>query len=99
MSSFKVDTDAFTKAIDEYTKELENLKDIKDSISKTLVILKTDGWNSKAGEACMNKFDGKWANEIDKYIVLVSHLTNVLAEAKAPFDDLVKVAESLQTIG
>lgn len=99
MTKFRVDTDTFTVAISAYKKELDNLQRIKNSIQKILDELRRDGWNSAAGDACMKKFEKDWSKDMDKYIVFVEHLNNVLSQSKPEFDKLVEQAKDLQNIG
>jgi len=98
MEDFRIDTEAFHKAIEEYKIQLSNLNTIKTNISSNLKVLKESGWNSRAGEACMKKFDDKWAKEIDKYINLVDFLDEVLQGAQPEFENLIDEANKLQVI-
>lgn len=99
MGEFKIDTDAISKAISEYDQQLKDLNEIKKNIQDILKALKNDGWNSKAGEACMKKFDDKWANEIDKYTKLLDFLEGVLNGTKPEFENLINESNKLQSIG
>lgn len=98
MRGFEVDIDALSKASKEYEDQLGELNRIKKEISETLKTLKDEGWNSKAGEACMKKFDDNWAKELDKYINLVDFLKDILKQTKPELEKLVDKANSLQSI-
>lgn len=98
MVDFKVDTDKLLSAINKYNEQLEELHSIKRSLIDSIRVLRTTGWNSKAGEAALQKFETIWSDDITKYSSYVKFLGSTLNYAKCEFDDLVEKAHTLSKI-
>ena len=95
MDKFEVDTEALDETKNKYQRAVLTMESLKKSLNETLSKLKSDGWNSKAGEAYFDNFSDKWAKDLDLYISVVGVLNQMLTEASTEFQSLAEEAKKL----
>ncbi|WP_294352548.1 hypothetical protein [uncultured Clostridium sp.] len=95
MADFKVEIEAFDTAVSEYTAAKDEMVSIRNELLKVLETLKTNGWNSVAGEAFFEKYNNDWVKNIDLYTSIIDLMNTILIEAKGNFNDLVTDAQKL----
>jgi WXG100 family type VII secretion target len=99
MADFEFDTEAMEEAKNQYKEAIDEINGIKERLKEKLEELKSSSWQSKGGEAFFKKFKFDWADETDKYIMVVEHMCELLDIAKDSFEELLDEANSLKYNG
>lgn len=89
------DSDAFSKAITEYTAARDSFDSIKNHMTECTNALRS-GWQSDAGDAFFSSFDDDLSPALDKYINFMEYLIDILQKASAEYDPIVTEAEQLR---
>lgn len=87
-SDLKFDVDAFSTAINEYNSVSEELMKIKCDLETQLQNLKDGYWKTQAGEAFLNQYNQGWADNVQKYILVLQELAKLLKRAQSDYSQL-----------
>lgn len=88
MAKLKVNLDVLQRTINTYNTEINNLYNAKNSIQRSLVTLKSSGWNSNASKAWFSLLDDEWIKNIEYQIRVLSRLRDNLIIAKNEYTNV-----------
>lgn len=95
MADFKVDIDAFTVAINEYTDAMNEMIRIKDELTSRVEILRDKSWKSSAGDSFFKLYQSDWADNVDKYNDIIDFMNELLRQAQTAYKGLIEEANKL----
>lgn len=95
MADFKVNTEAFTRAINEYESAISEMNSIKERLTRKVQVLQDKSWQSKAGDKFCDKYNNKWAVEVDKYTKITELMISLLNEAKSRYEEIIDEANKI----
>lgn len=95
MDKFEVDIEVLNKTREEYKGSVDKIRELKNTVVKTLEDLKGDGWNSKAGIAYFDNINEDWVKNVDLYLEVITILNEMLSIASREFERIVNEAKKL----
>lgn len=95
MAKLKVNLDVLQRTINTYNTEINNLYNAKNAIQRSLVTLKSSGWNSNASKAWFSLLDDEWIKNIEYQIRVLSRLRENLIIAKNEYTNIYNEQETL----
>lgn len=96
MAKLKVDIDVLDSTIKTYNTEISNLQQAKDTIKRSLTVLKSSGWNSNAGNAWFSLLDDEWLKNVDYQIRVLDQLRSNLVVARDEYIAVYNEQEALK---
>lgn len=84
------DTEAFIAYGKQYAEVATTLREMATDLDDCLRTLTKSGWQTPAGTAFYEMTDTNWKENIDKYADLLDTLNEILQDAAAQYNDLVK---------
>lgn len=96
MAKLKVNLDVLQRTINTYNTEINNLYNVKNAIQRSLVTLKSSGWNSNASKAWFSLLDDEWIKNIEYQIRVLSRLRENLIIAKNEYTNIYNEQETLK---
>lgn len=82
MAKLIVDLDVLQMTINTYNTEIIQFESAKAAIKRSLIALKTSGWDSKASKTWFSLLDDEWLNNIDYQIRVLKRLRDNMIIAK-----------------
>ncbi|PKM67828.1 MAG: hypothetical protein CVU95_04050 [Firmicutes bacterium HGW-Firmicutes-2] len=95
MPDFRVDIDAFTEAMNDYKKAMDEMVRIKENLTEKVDILNNESWRSAAGEKFFALFQNDWADSVDKYNLVIEFMIELLKEAQDRYIEVLEDGEKL----
>ena len=95
MAKLKVNLDVLQRTINTYNTEINNLYNAKNAIQRSLVTLKSSGWNSNASKVWFSLLDNEWIKNIEYQIRVLSRLRDNLIIAKNEYTNIYNEQETL----
>ena len=96
MAKLKVDIDVLGNTIKTYDTEISNLQHARDAIKRSLVMLKSSGWNSNASKAWFSLLDDEWIKNVDYQIRVLDRLKGNLVTARDEYLFVYNEQEALK---
>lgn len=90
--------DQFGSAISSLVKVQQDFVDIVKSLGEDIVTLRTEAWDSEAGELFLNKFKDSWTPTVQKYIDMMQLMIDTLETGKTVYGEVREEILSLEYI-
>ena len=95
MADLKYDTEAMRTTASNYRNIATKMSELQEKLKSQIDDLKNIHWKSDAGTAFQDMYEDGWANNVNKYMIVLNEMAEQLDAAANEYD---KVTEKLKEI-
>ena len=98
MADLKYDTITMRKTASFYKDIAWRMRNLSSTLKKQITMLKDECWKSDAGTAFLKMYEDGWADNVEKYVLILEEMAVQLNQAAQEYDTVTAKLREIEGI-